>query len=79
MAQTEHGLGAKPDLGADQGRPGHNVSAGTKGGRLKMLDVAQRIVAVDVSSSGSTPWTRTCRRLDIWKPTLCGYVREKRA
>jgi hypothetical protein len=31
MAQTERGLGSKPGPEADQGRPGRNVSAGTKG------------------------------------------------
>ena len=79
MAQTERGLGSKPGPEADQGRPGRNVSAGTKGWPSKDA----RCRSTHRRRRRVEQWEHnvdeTCRRLDIWKQMLCGYVPEKRA
>jgi DNA invertase Pin-like site-specific DNA recombinase len=52
---------------------------GRKGGRPKALDIEQRTWAVDLYDQRKHTVTEICRTLGISKPTLSGYVREKRA
>ena len=52
---------------------------GRKGGRPKALDVEQRKLAVDLYEQRKHTVDEICRTLGISKPTLYGYVREKRA
>ena len=52
---------------------------GRKGGRPKALDVEQRTLAVDLYEQRKHTVEEICRTLGISKPTLYGYVREKRA